>query len=149
MTDLTVLREEIDKIDRQIVDLYERRMDVCREVAEYKIRTGKKVLDKEREKAKISTLTGLASNDFYRHGIEELFEQIMSMSRKLQYQLLAEAGAIGKLAFMEVPSIEKEKVRVVFQGVEGANSEAAMRAYFGDRVNSFHVASFREAMEAI
>ena len=149
MTDLTVLREEIDKIDRQIVDLYERRMDVCREVAEYKIRTGKKVLDKEREKAKISTLTELASNDFYRHGIEELFEQIMSMSRKLQYQLLAEAGAIGKLAFMEVPSIEKEKVRVVFQGVEGANSEAAMRAYFGDRVNSFHVASFREAMEAI
>ena len=149
MTDLTVLREEIDKIDRQIVDLYERRMDVCREVAEYKIRTGKKVLDKEREKAKISTLTGLASNDFYRHGIEELFEQIMSMSRKLQYQLLAEAGAIGKLAFMEVPSIEKEKVRVVFQGVEGANSEAAMRAYFGDRVNSFHVASFREVMEAI
>ena len=149
MTDLTVLREEIDKIDRQIVDLYERRMDVCREVAEYKIRTGKKVLDKEREKAKISTLTGLASNDFYRHGIEELFEQIMSMSRKLQYQLLAEAGAIGKLAFMEVLSIEKEKVRVVFQGVEGANSEAAMRAYFGDRVNSFHVASFREAMEAI
>ena len=149
MTDLTVLREEIYKIDRQIVDLYERRMDVCREVAEYKIRTGKKVLDKEREKAKISTLTGLASNDFYRHGIEELFEQIMSMSRKLQYQLLAEAGAIGKLAFMEVPSIEKEKVRVVFQGVEGANSEAAMRAYFGDRVNSFHVASFREAMEAI
>ena len=149
MTDLTVLREEIDKIDRQIVYLYERRMDVCREVAEYKIRTGKKVLDKEREKAKISTLTGLASNDFYRHGIEELFEQIMSMSRKLQYQLLAEAGAIGKLAFMEVPSIEKEKVRVVFQGVEGANSEAAMRAYFCDRVNSFHVASFREAMEAI
>ena len=149
MTDLTVLREEIDQIDRQIVDLYERRMDVCREVAEDKIRTGKKVLDKEREKAKISTLTGLASNDFYRHGIEELFEQIMSMSRKLQYQLLAEAGAIGKLAFMEVPSIEKEKVRVVFQGVEGANSEAAMRAYFGDRVNSFHVASFREAMEAI
>ena len=107
------------------------------------------MLDKEREKAKISTLTGLASNDFYRHGIEELFEQIMSMSRKLQYQLLAEAGAIGKLAFMEVPSIEKEKVRVVFQGVEGAHSEAAMRAYFGDRVNSFHVASFREAMEAI
>ena len=35
MTDLTVLREEIDKIDRQIVDLYERRMDVCREVAVY------------------------------------------------------------------------------------------------------------------
>ncbi len=149
MTDLLVLRDEIDEIDRQIVKLYEKRMDICREVAQYKIQTGKKVLDKERERSKISALTGMASNDFYRHGIAELFEQIMSMSRKLQYRLLAENGAIGKLPFMEVPSLEKEKVRVVFQGVEGANSEAAMRAYFGETVNSFHVDSFREAMESI
>ena len=124
-------------------------MDICREVAEYKIENGKQVLDKEREKSKLQTLKAMASNDFYRHGVEELFEQIMSMSRKLQYQLLSKRGVIGRLPFMEVDSLKQASARVVFQGVEGANSEAAMRAYFGDQVNSFHVESFRDAMEAI
>lgn len=42
--DLSQLRQQIDTIDRQIVDLYEKRMDVSRQVAEYKIETGKKYL---------------------------------------------------------------------------------------------------------
>ena len=147
--DLQHLRDQLDDIDGQIVHLYEKRMDICREVAEYKIENGKQVLDKEREKSKLQTLKAMASNDFYRHGVEELFEQIMSMSRKLQYQLLSKRGVIGRLSFMEVDSLKQASARVVFQGVEGANSEAAMRAYFGDQVNSFHVESFRDAMEAI
>ena len=147
--DLQHLRDQLDDIDGQIVHLYEKRMDICREVAEYKIENGKQVLDKEREKSKLQTLKAMASNDFYRHGVEELFEQIMSMSRKLQYQLLSKRGVIGRLPFMEVDSLKQLSARVVFQGVEGANSEAAMRAYFGDQVNSFHVESFRDAMEAI
>lgn len=147
--DLLQLRDQLDDIDGQIVHLYEKRMDICREVAEYKIENGKQVLDKEREKSKLQTLKAMASNDFYRHGVEELFEQIMSMSRKLQYQLLSKRGVIGRLPFMEVDSLKQLSARVVFQGVEGANSEAAMRAYFGDQVNSFHVESFRDAMEAI
>ena len=40
--DLSQLRQQIDTIDRQIVDLYEKRMDVKAGVAEYKIETGKK-----------------------------------------------------------------------------------------------------------
>lgn len=82
--DLQHLRDQLDDIDGQIVHLYEKRMDICREVAEYKIENGKQVLDKEREKSKLQTLKAMASNDFYRHGVEELFEQIMSMSRKLR-----------------------------------------------------------------
>ena len=51
-TDLLILRDQIDTIDKQIVELYERRVDVCKEVAEYKIETGKKVFDKVRERKK-------------------------------------------------------------------------------------------------
>ena len=46
--DLLQLRDQLDDIDEQIVHLYEKRMDICREVAEYKIENGKQVLDKER-----------------------------------------------------------------------------------------------------
>ena len=53
MTDLQECRRKIDEIDNQMVELFEKRMKVCEEVAEYKIHTGKKVLDPEREHAKL------------------------------------------------------------------------------------------------
>ena len=49
MMDLLEIRKEIDQIDSQIVELYEKRMDACKKVAQYKIETGKKVFDKARE----------------------------------------------------------------------------------------------------
>ena len=147
--DLISLRDKIDKIDAQIVSLYEDRMDICRQVAEYKIETGKKVFDKQREQEKIAKVKSLTHNEFNSHGIEELFEQIMSMSRKLQYQLLAEHGSLGKLPFIGMEQLETGKARVVFQGADGAYSQAAMMQYFGDQVNSFHVDTFRDAMSAI
>lgn len=147
--DLGALRQEIDEIDRQIVALYEKRMEVSRQVAAYKISTGKKVFDKAREEEKLRTVKGLTHSSFNSHGIEELFEQIMSMSRKLQYQMLTEHGSLGRLPFIGVERLETETARVVFQGAQGAYSQAAMQTYFGNRISSFHVDSFREAMSAI
>ncbi len=147
--DLLELRDRIDTIDAQIVSLYEDRMDVCKQVAEYKISTGKKVFDKTREMEKLAKVKAMTHNDFNSHGVEELFEQIMSMSRKLQYRLLAENGSLGKLPFIGVDEIERSKVRVVFQGAEGAYSQAAMMQFFSEEINSFHVDTFREAMSAI
>ena len=147
--DLGDLRKQIDSVDEQIVSLYEERMDICKHVAEVKIETGKKVFDREREKEKIARVKSLTHNDFNRTGIGELFEQIMSMSRKLQYQLLAEKGSMGRLPFIGVDSLVDDRVRVVFQGAEGAYSQAAMQQYFGEEVNSFHVDTFRDACCAI
>ena len=147
--DLLQLRDELDGIDKQIVELYEKRMEVCGQVAAYKIETGKRVFDKEREQQKLKSVRGLTHNEFNAHGITELFEQIMAMSRKLQYKLLAENQSMGKLSFIEMEEIDKKKCRVVFQGAEGAYSQAAMVQYFGDEVNSFHVDTFRDAMLAI
>ena len=149
MTDLLVLRDEIDKIDRQMVELFEKRMEICSEVAEYKINTGKKVLDRERELSKLQVLGELAHSDFNKHGVAELFQQIMAMSRKLQYQLLERNGVKGRLDFTCVDEIEKENVRVVYQGLEGAYAHQAALEYFGNNVNCFHVERWRDAMEAI
>ncbi len=147
--DLLELRGEIDKIDKEIVSLYEKRMEISKQVAEYKIETGKKVFDKAREEEKLTALKNMTHNEFNRHGIVELFEQIMSMSRKLQYQLLSEKGALGKLPFIGVETLDTQRARVVFQGAEGAYSQAAMKQYFGEEISSFHVDTFRDAMSAI
>ena len=147
--DLLELRGRIDEIDQQIVALYEKRMEVSKQVAEYKIETGKRVFDKAREEEKIQKVKSLTHNDFNSHGIEELFEQIMCMSRKLQYQLISEHGGLNKLPFIKVDCLETQKARGVFQGAEGAYSQAAMHQYFGDQIDSFHVDTFRDAMMAI
>ena len=147
--DLAELRGQLDQIDEKIVQLYEERMEICSQVADYKIETGKKVLDKAREEEKLTKVRSLTHSEFNAHGVQELFEQIMAMSRKLQYNKLSEQGACGKLPFIGVDKLDKEQARVVFQGAEGAYSQIAMMRYFGENVSNFHVDSFRDAMCAI
>ena len=149
MLDLAQLRVQLDEIDSQLVKLYEDRMELCRQVGEYKLETGKRILDKEREKQKIQAVSALAHNEFNRTGISELFEQIMAMSRKLQYQIINEKGGHGNLPFFAVDKLDTDKIRVVFQGADGAYSQAAMHTYFGEEIDSFHVETFRDAMGAI
>lgn len=149
MRDLLELREEIDGIDRRITELYQRRMEIAGEVASYKIKNGRKVLDRERERSKLSALTALGDTEFNRHGIRELFEQIMAVSRKRQYQLMTEAGIYEKPDFEEVETLDYKKARIVFQGVEGAYTQLALKEYFGDGGDSYHVDTWRDAMEAI
>lgn len=149
MASLEELRERLDEIDGQLVDLYERRMKVCEEVGEYKVKAGRKVFDRQREKEKLADVASRVTGDFNKKGIQELYQQLMSMSRKLQYQQLVEAGALGRLPFIRIDDLDKKSARVVFQGTEGAYGQAAMQQFFGEDVNSFHVRTFRDAMEAI
>ena len=48
MASLEELRAELDTIDDQLVRLYEKRMEVCEAVGEYKVHTGRKVYDRQR-----------------------------------------------------------------------------------------------------
>ena len=149
MASLQELRTQLDRVDNEIVRLYEERMQLCEQVGEYKVQTGKKVFDRQREKEKLQDVASKVSTDFNKKGVQELYQQLMSMSRKLQYQQLVQAGALGKLPFIEIDSLQASKARVVFQGTEGAYGQAAMKNYFGENCNSYHVRTFRDAMEAI
>lgn len=149
MRDLHELREKLDLIDNRIVELYQERMELCEEVAEYKISNNKMVLDKEREEQKIRTLITLAENEFNEKAIKELFQQVMSVSRKLQYRMLAEQGRALRLPFEPVESLVNQETRVVFQGAAGSYSQEAMEAFFGRDTDCFNVDTFRQAMCAL
>ena len=49
MKDLSKARDEIDNIDTQIIKLFEQRMDIVKDVANYKIENNLPVLDSSRE----------------------------------------------------------------------------------------------------
>lgn len=149
MASLEELRIQLDDIDEQIIRLYEKRMEACEEVADYKAKTGKKVYDKTRELQKLAAAQGQLANKSYETGVRELFQLLMSVSRKLQYQKLTQQGASGRLAFIGMSQLKTHDARIVFQGAEGAYSQEALRAYFGEQANCFHVPKWRDAMEAI
>ena len=149
MLDLSVIRDEIDVIDKEIQTLFEKRMELASQVADYKIATGKPVYDKVREDEKLEVFKKRASSDFNATSIQELFKQIMGMSRKYQYQKLAGSGKYEKLDFKQVDTLDIKDARVVYQGVKGAYSYGAMVSYFGTDDNSFCVAKWRDAMEAL
>ncbi|MCC8140966.1 MAG: chorismate mutase [Lachnospiraceae bacterium] len=128
MKDLGEIRQEIDKIDREIVDLYEKRMDLSTQVADYKISTGMQVFDPQREIAKLNAVAEMAHTDFTSHGARELFEHIMCMSREKQYQLLTQHGMSTETGFEETDSLDFTNATAAYV----SSSEVAAGSYFPD-----------------
>ncbi len=147
--DLKECRDRLDEIDKELVRLFEERMRVCGDVAEYKIETGKAVYDGEREKQKLSAVQAMVHSEFNREAVREVFSQLMTISRRYQYGLLASHGKLEPTGFSPVEQMKKNGVRVVFQGVEGAYSHAAVRKFFGPETSAYHVPEFEDTMREV
>ena len=61
--DINILRQEIDTIDRELVSLFKKRMEVAANVAEYKRQTGMQVLDASRERALLAKVAELSGEE--------------------------------------------------------------------------------------
>ena len=105
MRDLMEIRQDIDEIDQQLVSLFEKRMGCSAEVAEYKRGTGKAIYDPVREKEKIATLTKNQTDHFMSKATEELFLQLMSISRRYQYGILSQEDQYVQELFEEVDEL--------------------------------------------
>ncbi len=149
MKDLSVIRDEIDEVDREIVSLYQKRMGLAEDVARFKIANNKNVYDRVREEQKLDTLSKMVEEPFMKQGITELFEQIMSTSRKKQYKLMAEQGLMTGVQYECCDSFDFTDKKIVYQGVMGAYSQMAMRAFFGKETDGTAVSTWRDAMEKI
>lgn len=146
---LQEIRSKLDEIDAGMERLFEERMKLCGEVAEFKLSTGKKVYDAEREKQKLQTVTAMAEGTFNKQAVGELFLQMMTLSRKYQYQLMAGKNSSHELGFHRVEQLPTEGKRIAFQGLEGAYSHAAALRYFGENADLFHVRRFEDLMIAV
>ncbi len=147
--DLKESREKIDKIDKKIAELFEERMKVSTDVAAYKRSTGKKVFDPVREEEKLKVLRELADSEFNKTGIEDLFRQIMSISRKYQYQVLGTSDSFRQV-FKQAESFDVDAdTRVVCFGEHGAYTEQAMEEVFGKNITAINKNTFKEVMETV
>ena len=90
MRELTELRQELDRLDRELVALFERRMDVSREVARYKIAHGLPVLDRSREDQVIASRTAMLNDADLAPSLRALYDTILSLSRQEQEKCFRE-----------------------------------------------------------
>ncbi len=147
MIDLQESRRKIDEVDRKMVELFETRMKLAMDIADYKRSVGKPIYDAAREEEKLATLNALTDDEFNKRAISDLFKQIMSMSRRLQYMLLDNPESLG-LSVIDTITTDKT-TRVAFYGEQGSYTEQAMIEFFKSEVTGIPMATFGEIMQTI
>ena len=90
MDELKNLRDEIDKTDKEILSAFERRMGICKEIAEYKKKNNIKVFDKERETEVLEGRTKMLENVELKDECLSLFKALMQISKDYQEKLMGE-----------------------------------------------------------
>ncbi|MEZ7729350.1 chorismate mutase [Granulicatella sp. 20925_1_28] len=77
-------RAEIDAIDREIVALFERRMQVVVDVARIKKENGIAILDANREKEVITKVQSYLKDATLKEELAEVYETLMKVSKDYQ-----------------------------------------------------------------
>ena len=77
-------RAEIDAIDREIVTLFERRMQVVVDVARIKKENGIAILDANREKEEIQKVQSYLKDATLKEELAEAYETLMKVSKDYQ-----------------------------------------------------------------
>lgn len=90
MNKLEEYRREIDLIDKEMIALFERRMDVARKVGEYKKENNMEILNSKREAEVIEKNVNSLKNKDYKDIGREFFENLMKLSRSLQKDIIKE-----------------------------------------------------------
>ena len=89
MNELENLREKIDAIDKEMIALFEKRMDVVADIAAYKIKNNLPVLNQNREDIVISKVKAIVKNKDYTDSAADLIKDIMEISKKYQQNLIS------------------------------------------------------------
>ena len=92
MKTLEEARAAIDAVDQEIVRLFEKRMTLCRDVAQYKIAHHMPVLDRSREEIVLASRMSMLKERRWAGDVRALYECIMACSRAEQERILREEG---------------------------------------------------------
>lgn len=130
--ELSELRLEIDDIDSRLVELFRRRMEVSRGIAEAKKAEGRRVYDPVREREKLATIAEASGEDMREYSTI-LWSLLMDLSKTYQQRFSTEESLLCNritAAVDSTPKIFPQFATVACQGVEGAYSQIACEKLF-------------------
>ena len=129
---LNDFRERIDRIDDELLRLFERRMDVAREIAVYKKSENIPILDRRREAEKLNALAAKVSPDIAPLAYN-LYDIMFELSRSHQSAAIQSVSPIYQEIQAAIENTDKlfpQSATVACQGVEGAFSQQACERLF-------------------
>lgn len=131
---LEELRLEIDNVDKKIVELFEKRMEIVSNVAKYKIENKLAIVNNSREEEVIKKNSDYLKNKDLQSYLRKFFVNLMNLSKDYQNEKINENNA---------------KINVGFQGTFGSYSEQALIEYFGDKVETYPVKDFEDVFKEL
>ena len=132
MNELKEYRDEIDRIDREIIKNFDERMRVAEKIGKYKQKHHLPISDLIREGEKLEAITDMASEDMMSY-TRLLYNMIMEMSKDHQRNILGqESSLVSEIhqALKDTPEVFSDRAIVACQGVPGAYSQQACEKIF-------------------
>ena len=145
---LKPIRDEIDSIDKELIELFKKRMECSKKVAQYKLENGMQIFNPERENQVLDHAAETAGE--YGDSARLLYSSIMELSRALQHDLLGSGSELKNrihTADKAVP-YTSDDVRVACFGVAGTYAHKAAQRVFPNCTPKFY-SPFKEVFEAI
>ena len=88
MKKLEICRDLIDSIDSQIIELYEKRMEVVKDVIEYKIENDLPIYDQNRESLMLEKNLSKIKNEEYKKYYSDVLNGFLKASKEYQKDIL-------------------------------------------------------------
>jgi len=148
--DLQDYRVRIDETDEQLLRLFKERMDISRQIAQYKKEHGLPALDAAREREKLANIGEKAGDDLRSYAYM-LYNLLFDLSRAHQGSILSAESDLSKMIADTAERTEKvfpKHALVACQGVEGAYSQIACDRLFAEP-NILYFTSFEGVFSAI
>ncbi len=126
------LRNQIDKIDDQLVQLFTQRMDIAASIADYKKENSLPIFVPAREREKLQDVAQKAGPEMDNY-IRSLYSMIFEISRSYQSKCNSSKSALYNRvsdAIENTPKLFPQSAMVACQGVEGAYSQIACEKMF-------------------
>jgi len=130
--DIQELRQEIDKIDDQLVSLFGQRMEVTAQIADVKKEQGLPIYMPSREREKLMDVAQKAGPDMANY-TRVLYSMLFELSRSYQSKRTGERTKLYHEithAIENTPKLFPQAPMVACQGVEGAYSQIACEKIF-------------------